>query len=82
MRKHVVLVVDDEPAIVRLVRAKLQSDGRAVISANSGEEALKDATGAQISAVPEARLLNQAVNLLQNGRGCRYLTNPGKRKTE
>ncbi|HEX3303079.1 MAG TPA: response regulator, partial [Thermomicrobiales bacterium] len=41
MRKHVVLVVDDEPAIVRLVRAKLQSDGRAVISANSGEEALK-----------------------------------------
>ena len=41
MRKHVVLVVDDEPAIVRLVRAKLQSDGRAVIAANSGEEALK-----------------------------------------
>ena len=41
MRKHVVLVVDDEPAIVRLVRAKLQSDGRAVITAGSGEEALK-----------------------------------------
>jgi DNA-binding response OmpR family regulator len=41
MRKHVVLVVDDEPAIVRLVRAKMQADGRAVISANSGEEALK-----------------------------------------
>jgi len=41
MRKHVVLVVDDEPAIVRLVRAKLQSDGRAVITAGSGEEALQ-----------------------------------------
>ncbi len=35
-----VLVVDDEPPIVRLVRAKLQADGYAVITAGSGEEAL------------------------------------------
>ena len=41
MRKHLVLVVDDEPPIVRLVRAKLQADGYAVIAAGSGEEALK-----------------------------------------
>jgi two-component system KDP operon response regulator KdpE len=40
MRKQLILVVDDEPAIVRLVRAKLQADGYAVISAGRGEEAL------------------------------------------
>jgi two-component system KDP operon response regulator KdpE len=34
------MVVDDEPAIVRLVRAKLQADGYAVITAARGEEAL------------------------------------------
>jgi two-component system KDP operon response regulator KdpE len=39
-RKHLILVVDDEPAIVRLVRAKLQADGYAVIAAGRGEEAL------------------------------------------
>ncbi|MCC6312907.1 MAG: response regulator transcription factor [Thermomicrobiales bacterium] len=41
MRKQMVLVVDDEPAIVRLVRAKLQADGYAVIAAGGGEEALR-----------------------------------------
>jgi two-component system, OmpR family, KDP operon response regulator KdpE len=41
MRKYLILVVDDEPAIVRLVRAKLQADGFAVITAGSGEEALE-----------------------------------------
>jgi two-component system KDP operon response regulator KdpE len=40
MRKRLILVVDDEPAIVRLVRAKLQADGYAVVSATRGEEAL------------------------------------------
>jgi two-component system KDP operon response regulator KdpE len=40
MRKHLVLVVDDEPAIVRLVRAKLQADGYSIVTANRGEEAL------------------------------------------
>ena len=40
MRKQLVLVVDDEPAIVRLVRAKLQADGYAVLTAGRGEEAL------------------------------------------
>jgi two-component system KDP operon response regulator KdpE len=40
MRKRLILVVDDEPAIVRLVRAKLQADGYAVITAARGEEAL------------------------------------------
>ena len=40
MRKRLVMVVDDEPAIVRLVRAKLQADGYAVITAARGEEAL------------------------------------------
>jgi two-component system KDP operon response regulator KdpE len=41
MRKHLILVVDDEPAIVRLVRTKLQADGYAVITASRGEEALE-----------------------------------------
>ena len=45
VRKHLILVVDDEPAIVRLVRAKLQADGYAVITAGRGEEALAHARG-------------------------------------
>jgi len=40
MRKWMIMVVDDEPPIVRLVRAKLQSDGYAVITASRGQEAL------------------------------------------
>jgi two-component system KDP operon response regulator KdpE len=40
MHKRLILVVDDEPAIVRLVRAKLQADGYAVATAGRGEEAL------------------------------------------
>jgi two-component system KDP operon response regulator KdpE len=39
-RKQLILVVDDEPAIVRLVRAKLQADDYAVLTAGRGEEAL------------------------------------------
>lgn len=41
MRKRLILVVDDEPAIVRLVRAKLQADGYAVITASSGPSAIE-----------------------------------------
>ncbi len=41
MRKYLILVVDDEPAIVRLVKTKLQADGYAVITASRGEEALE-----------------------------------------
>lgn len=40
MRKQLILVVDDEPPIIRLVRAKLQADGYAVITAGNGEDAL------------------------------------------
>lgn len=40
MRKRLILVVDDEPPIVRLVRATLQADGYAVLTASRGEEAL------------------------------------------
>ncbi len=40
MRKQLVLIVDDEPAIVRLTRARLQADQLAVITAASGVEAL------------------------------------------
>ena len=42
MRKRLILVVDDEPPIVRLVRAKLSSDGYAVITASGGEAALRN----------------------------------------
>ena len=41
VRKMQILVVDDEPAIVRLVRVKLESDGYAVLTASRGEEALR-----------------------------------------
>ncbi|MCC6673768.1 MAG: response regulator transcription factor [Thermomicrobiales bacterium] len=40
MRKRLVLVVDDEPPIARLVKAKLQLDGFAVVTAPKGEDAL------------------------------------------
>jgi two-component system KDP operon response regulator KdpE len=40
MRRRLILVVDDEPPIVRLVKAKLQVDGFAVMTAGKGEEAL------------------------------------------
>lgn len=41
MRKWLIMVVDDEPPIARLVRAKLQADGYGVVTASRGEEALK-----------------------------------------
>ncbi len=40
VRAQRILVVDDEPAIVRLVRATLQVDGYAVVTADRGEQAL------------------------------------------
>jgi two-component system KDP operon response regulator KdpE len=40
MPKRLILVIDDEPAIVRLVRAGLQAEGYAVITATRGEEGL------------------------------------------
>jgi DNA-binding response OmpR family regulator len=40
VRNQRILVVDDEPAIVRLVRATLQVDGYAVVAADRGEQAL------------------------------------------
>lgn len=41
MRKQLILVVDDEPPIVRLVRAKLHADDYAVLTAGRGEDALQ-----------------------------------------
>jgi two-component system KDP operon response regulator KdpE len=41
LQKHLILVVDDEPAILRLIRARLQADGFAVITAEGGETALE-----------------------------------------
>ena len=40
MRKHLIMVVDDEPAIVRLTRARLQADDFAVVFAANGSDAL------------------------------------------
>jgi two-component system KDP operon response regulator KdpE len=41
MPKRLILVVDDEAAIVRLVRATLQAEGHSVLTASRGEEALE-----------------------------------------
>lgn len=41
MRKHLLLVVDDDAPVLRLVRAKLQTDGYRVITATNGQEALE-----------------------------------------
>jgi two-component system KDP operon response regulator KdpE len=41
VRKQVILVVDDEPPVVRLVRATLQAHGYAVVTAAGGDEALR-----------------------------------------
>ncbi len=40
MAKHLILVVDDDVPILRLVRAKLQADGYSVMTAGTGEGAL------------------------------------------
>lgn len=40
MKKHLILVADDDPPILRLVRTKLQADGYGVITATNGREAL------------------------------------------
>jgi DNA-binding response OmpR family regulator len=41
VRKHLILVVDDEAPIVRLVKAKLRLDGYEVLTAARGDEALE-----------------------------------------
>jgi two-component system KDP operon response regulator KdpE len=41
LRKHLILVVDDEAPIVRLVKAKLQLDGYEVLTASRGDEAIE-----------------------------------------
>lgn len=41
MRRHMILVVDDEPPIVRLIKAKLRIDGYEVLTASRGAEALE-----------------------------------------
>jgi two-component system KDP operon response regulator KdpE len=41
MHKRVVLVADDDAPILRLVRAKLQADGYAVLTALNGQEAVE-----------------------------------------
>jgi two-component system KDP operon response regulator KdpE len=40
VRKRLILIVDDEPPIVRLVKAKLRVDGYEVLTATRGDEAL------------------------------------------
>ncbi len=41
MQRQLVLAVDDEPPILRLVRARLNADGYTVISASNGEEGVR-----------------------------------------
>lgn len=41
MRKHLILVADDDAPILRLVRTKLQADGYGVVTAMNGQEAVE-----------------------------------------
>src|SRR5215210_9436108 len=41
MSKHLILVVDDEAAIARLIRRTLEAEGYAVLTADRGEKALE-----------------------------------------
>jgi two-component system KDP operon response regulator KdpE len=41
VRKHLILVVDDEASLVRLVRATMQAHGHAVVTASRGDEAIR-----------------------------------------
>jgi len=41
VRKRLILIVDDEPPILRLVKAKLKVDGYEVLTATRGDEALR-----------------------------------------
>jgi DNA-binding response OmpR family regulator len=40
MKKHLILIADDDAPILRLVRTKLQADGYGVVTATNGREAL------------------------------------------
>ena len=41
MRKQLILIADDDPPILRLVRTKLQAEGYGVLTATNGREALE-----------------------------------------
>jgi two-component system KDP operon response regulator KdpE len=41
MKKHLILIADDDAPILRLVRTKLQSDGYGVVAATNGQEAVE-----------------------------------------
>lgn len=43
MAKRTILVVDDEPDFIDLVRVRLEANGYSIISANDGEEAVRSA---------------------------------------
>jgi CheY-like chemotaxis protein len=44
MGKRTILVVDDEPKLVKVVREYLEHDGYRVVSASDGREALSAST--------------------------------------
>ena len=51
MKKTKILIVDDEPQILRALRAGLAAQGYEVIGASDGEEALDKASAEQPDAV-------------------------------
>jgi two-component system KDP operon response regulator KdpE len=69
MKKPVVLVVDDEPQILRVMRASLPIRGYEVITASSGEEAL-DQLGKQ---VPDLIILDLAMPEMSGLEVCRHV---------
>jgi two-component system KDP operon response regulator KdpE len=67
MKKPVVLVVDDEPQILRVMRASLPIRGYEVLTVSSGEEALNQLS----KQVPDLVILDLAMPEMSGLEVCR-----------
>jgi len=74
-KKKCILVVDDEPDIVTLVKSRLEANGYEVISAYNGKDGIEKALEAQ----PDMILLDLMMPIMDGyeaGRKLKDLSNP------